>query len=50
MGTLSAVEIEAYLADRFGFLAYRRHATDPRHQALRAAMDWSYDLLSPQDR
>ena len=50
MGTLSAVEIESYLADRFAFLAYRRHATDPRHQALRAAMDWSYDLLSPQER
>ncbi len=50
MGTLSAVEIEAYLADRFGFLAYRRQATDPRHQALRAAIDWSYDLLSQQER
>jgi predicted ATPase/DNA-binding SARP family transcriptional activator len=50
MSTLSAVEIEAYLADKFAFLAYRRHATDPRHQALRTAMDWSYDLLSPQER
>jgi predicted ATPase/DNA-binding SARP family transcriptional activator len=50
MGTLSAAEIEGYLADRFAFLANRRHATDPRHQALRAAMDWSYDLLSPQER
>jgi predicted ATPase/DNA-binding SARP family transcriptional activator len=50
MGTLSAAEIEAYLVDRFAFLAYRRQAADPRHQALRAAMDWSYDLLSPQER
>jgi predicted ATPase/DNA-binding SARP family transcriptional activator len=50
MGTLSAGEIEAYLADRFDFLAYRRQATDPRHQALRAAIDWSYDLLSQQER
>ena len=45
LGTLSAAEIEAHLADRFRFLAYRRPAADPRHQALRAALDWSYDLL-----
>ena len=50
LGTLSAAEIEAHLADRFRFLAYRRPATDPRHQALRAAMDWSYDLLSAEER
>jgi predicted ATPase/DNA-binding SARP family transcriptional activator len=49
LGTLSAAEIEAHLADRFRFLAYRR-AGDPRHQALRAAMDWSYDLLSAEER
>jgi predicted ATPase/DNA-binding SARP family transcriptional activator len=48
MGTLSAAEIEARLSDRF--LAYRRPAADPRHQALRAAMDWSYELLSPEER
>jgi predicted ATPase len=50
LGTLSAAEIEAHLADRFRFLAYRRPAADPRHQALRAAMDWSYDLLSADKR
>jgi predicted ATPase len=50
LGTLSAAEIEAHLADRFRFLARRRPAGDPRHQALRAAMDWSYDLLSAQER
>ena len=50
LGTLSATEIEAHLADRFRFLAYRRPVADPRHQALRAAMDWSYDLLSAQER
>ena len=48
LGTLSAAEIEAHLADRFRFLAYRRPVADPRHQALRAAMDWSYDLLSAE--
>jgi predicted ATPase/DNA-binding SARP family transcriptional activator len=50
LGTLSAAEIEAHLADRFRFLARRRPAGDPRHQALRAAMDWSYDLLSAEER
>ena len=50
LGTLSAAEIEGHLADRFRFLAYRRPAADPRHQALRAAMDWSYDLLSDEER
>jgi predicted ATPase/DNA-binding SARP family transcriptional activator len=50
LGTLSAAEIEAHLADRFRFLAYRRPVADPRHQALRAAMDWSYDLLSADER
>jgi predicted ATPase/DNA-binding SARP family transcriptional activator len=50
LGTLSAAEIEAHLGDRFRFLAYRRPVADPRHQALRAAMDWSYDLLSAQER
>ena len=42
---LSVEEIEAHLADKFAFLAYRRPAGDPRHQALRAAIDWSYHLL-----
>jgi predicted ATPase/DNA-binding SARP family transcriptional activator len=50
LGTLSAAEIEARLEDRFQFLAYRRPIGDPRHQALRAAMDWSYDLLSATER
>jgi predicted ATPase/DNA-binding SARP family transcriptional activator len=50
LGTLSAAEIEAHLADRFRFLAYRRPAANPRHQALRAAMDWSYELLSAAER
>jgi predicted ATPase len=42
---LSVPEIEAHLADKFAFLAYRRPTADPRHQGLRAAIDWSYHLL-----
>jgi predicted ATPase/DNA-binding SARP family transcriptional activator len=44
-GTLSVEEVQAHLADRFAFLAYRRPVADPRHQGLQAAIDWSYELL-----
>jgi tetratricopeptide (TPR) repeat protein len=47
---LSAEEIETHLADKFRFLAYRRPAADTRHQALKAAIDWSYELLSAEER
>ena len=50
MSTLSAAEIETHLTDRFAFLAYRRQVPDPRHQALQAAIDWSYQLLSAEER
>ena len=50
LGTLSAAEIEAHLTDRFRFLAYRHAPGDPRHRALRTAIDWSYDLLSADER
>jgi len=48
--TLSAGEIEAHLADKFGFLRHRRPVADPRHQTLKAAIDWSYELLSEDER
>src|ERR1700757_231207 len=48
--TLSAEEIEAHLADKFGFLRHRRRVVDPRHQTLKAAIDWSYELLSDDER
>ena len=35
----------ARLDDRFTVLAKGRRTALPRHQTLRAAMDWSYDLL-----
>jgi predicted ATPase/class 3 adenylate cyclase len=50
LGTLSAGEIEARLADRFAFLARRRPGAEPRHQALQAAIDWSYQLLPAEER
>ena len=47
---LSAEEIEARLADMFRFLALPRPAADPRHQALGAAIGWSYELLTEPER
>ena len=44
---LSLDEIASRLEDRFGFLVSTRRSATPRHAALRAAMDWSYDLLDP---
>ena len=48
--TLSVEEIETHLADRFRFLASRRASGAQRHQALKAAIDWSYQLLSAKER
>ena len=48
---LSLQEILARLDDRFALLISRqRSELDPRHRTLRAAMDWSYDLLSPTEQ
>jgi tetratricopeptide (TPR) repeat protein len=47
---LSAEEIAARLADKFRFLALPRSAADPRHQALGAAIGWSYELLTEPER
>ena len=49
-GVLSAEETAARLADMFRFLALPRPAADPRHQALGAAIGWSYDLLTERER
>ncbi len=46
---LSVEEIETHLADKSGFLAYRRPVTGRRHQALKTAIGWSYDLLPAQE-
>jgi predicted ATPase len=42
--------IAARLDDRFQLLTGGSRAALPRHQTLRGAMDWSYDLLSEQER
>jgi predicted ATPase/DNA-binding SARP family transcriptional activator len=47
---LSPDQISARLGDRFNLLTGGNRATLPRQQTLRAAMDWSYDLLSEAEQ
>lgn len=47
---LTVEEILERLARRFEFLRSESRAALPRHQTLKAAMDWSYGLLSTQER
>ena len=52
-GCLAIGQIAARLDDRFRLLAGGpggARSAASRHQTLRAAMDWSYDLLSPPER
>jgi predicted ATPase len=46
-GILSPGKMLAGLESRFDLLVSRRRTEDPRHGSLRAALDWSYELLSP---
>ncbi|MER6951800.1 LuxR C-terminal-related transcriptional regulator [Nonomuraea sp. NPDC000554] len=45
---LSVTQILDRLDDRTS--AYRKRASVPRHQTMRTAIDWSYDLCTPQER
>jgi predicted ATPase/DNA-binding SARP family transcriptional activator len=47
---LSVDEIAARLDDRFSLLTAGSRTAIPRHQTLRAAIDWSYDLLTEPER
>jgi predicted ATPase/DNA-binding CsgD family transcriptional regulator len=47
---LSVAQIEARLGDRFGLLTSGERTAPPRQRTLRAAIDWSYDLLSAPAR
>ncbi len=47
---LRVEEIVAQLEDRFRFLTGVNRAAPPRHQTLRALIDWSYDLLPPTEQ
>jgi predicted ATPase/class 3 adenylate cyclase/DNA-binding CsgD family transcriptional regulator len=50
LGSLSVPEINDRLDQRFRLLTTGNRAARPRHQTLRALIDWSYDLLSSQEQ
>jgi predicted ATPase/DNA-binding CsgD family transcriptional regulator len=47
---LSPEEIGARLGDRFGLLTSGDRSAPPRQRTLRAAIEWSYDLLTPPEQ
>ncbi len=48
--TMSVVEIADRLRDRFRLLVGRDPTAPDRHHTLRAAIDWSYEALSPAEQ
>ncbi|HEV2252894.1 MAG TPA: LuxR C-terminal-related transcriptional regulator [Streptosporangiaceae bacterium] len=47
---LSPEQIRARMDDRFGLLTAGDRSAAPRHQTLRATIEWSYELLAPAER
>lgn len=47
---LSLKTLVEKLDDRFRILTGGERTALPRHQTMRAAIEWSYDLLTPQER
>ena len=47
---LTVGQIVARLDDRFRLLTGGGRTASPRHQTLRAAIDWSHDLLTDAER
>jgi predicted ATPase/DNA-binding winged helix-turn-helix (wHTH) protein len=48
--TLGVQYVASHLQNRFGLLTSGRRAALPKHQTLRAALDWSYELLSDAEQ
>ena len=48
--TLGIEQVAGRLDDRFALLTGGRRTALPRHQTLRAALDWSYELLPEPER
>jgi predicted ATPase/DNA-binding SARP family transcriptional activator len=47
---ISLPEMARRLDHRFALLSTGGRTTEPRHRTLRAAIDWSHDLLTPPER
>jgi predicted ATPase/DNA-binding CsgD family transcriptional regulator len=43
-------QLVARIEDRFELLGARRHSASPRHQNMRALIDWSYDYLTEGEK
>src|SRR6516164_3812257 len=50
VGTFGVRGLATHLDDRFRLLTSGRRSGPPRHRTLRAAFDWSYDVLSEPER
>jgi predicted ATPase len=48
--TLTPVQMRDRLAQRFNLLVARRRDAPGRHRSLRAAIEWGWELLSPEAR
>jgi predicted ATPase/DNA-binding SARP family transcriptional activator/DNA-binding CsgD family transcriptional regulator len=50
MGALAVEQVAQRLEDSLDLLAGGSRTVDPRHQTLRATLDWSHDLLSDTEQ
>jgi predicted ATPase/DNA-binding winged helix-turn-helix (wHTH) protein len=50
VGMLGLPGVAARLNDRFRLLSHGRRTAVPRHQTLEATLDWSYEILPPNER
>jgi tetratricopeptide (TPR) repeat protein len=50
VATFSIADLEARLDDRLRLLSAGRRGAIPRHQTLRALVDWSYELLTDAEQ
>lgn len=50
MRSMTAAQVAARLDDRFALLTAGSRTAQPRHQTLRAVVEWSWDLLDDRER
>jgi predicted ATPase/class 3 adenylate cyclase/DNA-binding CsgD family transcriptional regulator/Tfp pilus assembly protein PilF len=50
LGSLSVSEVSSLLDQRFRLLTGGSRTALPRHRTLRALIDWSYELLNPEEQ
>ncbi|QXI26022.1 ATP-binding protein [Pseudomonas vanderleydeniana] len=50
ISALALVGLQAQLGNCFQLLTQGRRTAEPRHQTLKAALDWSYERLEPREQ